>query len=146
MSIKSNELEHENNLPLNEIAYRFLRKNRKKIKITDLFSEICDILKYNESEYQSRLGDFFAVMCMDKRFIQLDKGFWDLRENHTIKIEKEEEEIEEIVNNDIIDVNESEIVTSEPLNETVDTEDDESDDDLKDLTIVDEEEISAMPS
>ena len=50
------------------------------------------------------ISDFFALMATEKRFIQLEKGFWDLRENHTaeISIKEIEDELEDELELDLL--------------------------------------------
>ena len=73
-------------LPFDDIAYIILKEKGKKMKITDIFRIICDSLELGDGVYENQMGDFFSLMSTEKRFIQLEKGYWDLRENHTAEI------------------------------------------------------------
>jgi len=87
----------------------------------------------------ARIADFFTLLATEKRFIQLDKGFWDLRENHTAKIEIDDIEDEEIDEEIIEDKTEDEEDDDMFLDETKEVDDDETEDELKDFVVIDEE-------
>ena len=53
----------------------------------DLFKEVCKLLELSDSEYQERIGDFFESLTTSKEFILLNDGNWDLRINHSVKID-----------------------------------------------------------
>lgn len=129
-----------------DVANLVLEANGKKMKIQNLFSEVIKIMKLPESFFESKIGDFFGLLSTDKRFIMLEKGFWDLRINHSHKIviEDEEEEDEDLeIEEDIDDLSEDEDNTE--INFDDDTvEDDDDEDDLKDLVILDESEEQDM--
>lgn len=120
-----------------DIAYMILESSGEKVKITDLFKQICELLGLSNEEYEAKIADFFQVLSTDHRFIMLEKGFWDLRSRHQAKIiieddeedidgslEDEEEEIEE--ENDNIYYDED-----EPT--------DDDDDDLQGLVVVNDD-------
>ena len=134
-TITNEELE---TLPFDDIAYIILKEKGKKMKITDIFKIICDTLNLGEEAFENQIGDFFALLATEKRFIQLEKGYWDLRENHTaeISIKEIEDELEdEILPEELDDKDEEEMDYYDDLD---DIDDDKEDDDLKDLVIVDE--------
>lgn len=127
-------------MPFDDIAYIILKEKDKKMKTTDIFRIICDELNLGEAAFENQIGDFFALLATEKRFIQLSKGYWDLRENHTaeIKIKEIEDELEDDI---VIDDTAEEEVDEEKTDyydEIDDVEDDEEEDDLKDLVVVDE--------
>ncbi len=138
MKLKNIEKENLELMPFDDIAYVILKEKGKKMKITDLFRKICDLLGMNDKQYSEQITDFFTLIATEKRFIQLDKGFLDLRENHSSKIDINsiEDDLEDDLLNDeyIEDDSEDDI-----YNDTKDLEDDKPDDDLKDFVIVDEE-------
>ena len=125
-------------MPFDDIAYVILKEKGKKMKINEIFKIICDTLELGDKAFENQIADFFTLLATEKRFIQLEKGYWDLRENHTaeIRIKDIEEELneEELIDEDYESDNEE-----DEYSETKDLEDDESDDDLKDLVLVDEE-------
>ncbi len=128
-----------------DVANLVLEANGKKMKIQNLFSEVIKIMKLPESFFESKIGDFFGLLSTDKRFIMLEKGFWDLRVNHSHKIVIEEEEEED---EDLEIEEEIEDITEEDNNEINfdddKVDDDDEEDDLKDLVILDEAEEQDM--
>jgi len=138
MKLKNLTNEEIETMSFDDLAYAILKEKGKQMKIADLFKEICNMQNLGEKVYEEQIAEFFTLLTTEKRFIQLEKGFWDLRENHTPKIEIEEieDEEDEEENMDIEeDIEEDEMF----IDETKDADDDEADDDLKDLVVVDEE-------
>ena len=125
-------------LPFDDIAYIILKEKGKKMKINDIFKIICDTLNLGDSAFENQIGDFFALLATEKRFIQLEKGYWDLRENHTseINIKELEDEDDEIIPEEEKDYEENE--EYDYYDDVDDMDDDKEDDDYKDLVIVDE--------
>jgi DNA-directed RNA polymerase subunit delta len=109
----------------------------------DLFNYIVKLLELPKSAFEKKIGDYYTTLTTDKRFVLLDDGKWDLRNNHTsdkvLKAkETEEEEEEEEEETDLVE--EEEMIDN--YDEKTDDDDfDDSDDDLKDLVVVDEEEL-----
>ena len=135
MKFKTISLEELETLSFDDIAYIILKEKGKKMKINDIFKIICDTLNLGDAAFENQIGDFFALLATEKRFIQLEKGYWDLRENHTSEINIKEIEDETSMED------EKEIQEEEDCNyydEIDDMDDDKEDDDLKDLVIVDE--------
>lgn len=129
-----------------DVAYYVLSENGKKIQILDLFKKVIKIMELPESYIESKIGDFFGLLSTDKRFTMLEKGYWDLKENHVTKVViMDDEEDEE----EIIDEEDDEIEDDESLednyddNDDIDKDDDEEDA-YKDLVIIDENEEDAM--
>ena len=120
-----------------DVANIVLKENGKKMTIQDLFKEVIRIMNLPESYFESKIGDFFGLLSTDNRFIMLEKGVWDLKDNHSTKvIIEDEEEEEEIIVDDEEELDEEE---EEDINYDDDTvDDDDDDDDLKDLVIMDE--------
>ena len=115
MKLKSLSKEEIETMSFDDLAYEILKEKGKKMKTADIFKTICDLLEMNDAAYEAQIADFFTLLATEKRFIQLDKGFWDLRENHTAKIEiedfsEDEEEIEDTIDFEPIsyDLNSSE--------------------------------------
>jgi DNA-directed RNA polymerase subunit delta len=142
MKLKTVTKEELEVLPFDDIAYIILKEKGKKMKITDIFRIICDSLELGDDVYENQMGDFFSLMSTEKRFIQLEKGYWDLRENHTAEISIKE--IEDELDDDVVIDEDDELEEEKDDKEdnyydTIDDmDDDEEDDDLKDLVIVDE--------
>ena len=138
MKLKTITKEEIETLSFDDLAYIILKEKGKKMKTKDLFKTICELQNLDEKAYEEQIADFFTLLATEKRFIQLDKGCWDLRENHSIKIEQEEDDelYEEIINNDI-----EEAAEENYLDENKEIDDDETEDDLKDLVVIDENEL-----
>lgn len=141
MKLKTVTEEEIETMSFDDLAYTILKEKGKKMKIADIFGTICDLLHLGPNAYEEQIADFFTLLATEKRFIQLEKGYWDLRENHTPKIaikETLEDDDEEIIES--IDENETlEEDENLYLDETKAADDDEDEDDLKDLVVVDEE-------
>ena len=132
-------------LSYTKIAEMYLKENKKTMNTADLFREVCRLLELGDDEYQDKIADFFESLSTSKDFILLNDGNWDLKINHSVKIDMDdiyeesdtEEEVEEDEDSDM----------SEEDNYEDDSYDDESldddvmDDDYSDLTIVDEDEL-----
>lgn len=116
-----------------DIAYMILESTGEKIKITDLFKEICDLLGLSNEEYEAKIADFFQVLSTDHRFIMLEKGFWDLKSRHQAKIimEDDDEDIDTGLDNE-----EEEPEEEEDIYHDEDEPTDDDDDDLQGLVVV----------
>lgn len=116
-----------------DIAYMILESTGEKIKITDLFKEICDLLGLSNEEYEAKIADFFQVLSTDHRFIMLEKGFWDLKSRHQAKIiiEDDDEDIDAGLENE-----EEEPEEEEDIYYDEDEPADEDEDDLQGLVVV----------
>lgn len=123
-----------------DVAQIILEKNGKEMKIQDLFKEVINVMNLGENAFEEHLADFFELLSTDKRFIMLEKGFWDLKINHSTKLIIDDEDDEEEILEEVEETNE-ENEEEEVINydeEIVD--DDDAEDDLKDLVILDENE------
>ncbi len=140
MKLKDYSLEELETLPFDDIAYIILKEKGKKMKINEIFKIICDKLNLGDAAFEEQIGDFFSLLATEKRFIQLDKGFWDLRENHTaeISIKEIEDELDDDVPVDEEDDDEKEEKDNNYYDNIDEMDDDEEEDDYKDLVIVDE--------
>ena len=121
-----------------------LLEEKGKMNTKELFIEIIELLELPKKTIEEKIADYYTTLTTDKRFILLDDGNWDLRNRHTSdKIIKdlddfeEEEEVEEQVeeNEDVLDEDEEDY----DADFTSDNDDDE--DDLKDLIVMDEDEL-----
>ena len=120
-----------------------LLEEKGKQNTADLFKKIIKLLDLPESTFDQKIGDYYTSLTTDKRFILLDDGKWDLRSRYTsdkiIKVDEiddEEEEEEEV---------EEEVETSDYDSIASDDESDldDDDDDLKDLVVLDEDEMES---
>ena len=143
MSIKKMSKE-ELELLSNKDITNLLLEEKGKQKTADLFKKIIKLLDLPESTFDEKISDYYTSLTTDKRFILLEDGKWDLRSRHTsdklIKVEDDEEEDEEQ------EEVEEEQEESASDYDSIATDDDESDlddddDDLKDLVVLDEDEM-----
>ena len=128
-------------LSYTKIAEMYLKENKKTMNTAELFKEVCKLLELDESEYEEKIADFFESLTTSKDFILLSGGNWDLKVNHSVKIDiddiYEESDTEE-------DVTEDDDLSEEDNydDDYTDTSDDDLiDDDYSDLTIVDDTEL-----
>ena len=143
MSIK-NMTKEDLELLSNKDITNLLLEEKGKQTTPDLFKKIIKLLELPESTFDQKIGDYYTSLTTDKRFILLEDGTWDLRSRHTsdkiIKVdEDEDEDIEEI---------EEEVDEEEETDDfdSIDSDDDDidsGDDDLKDLLVLDEDEIES---
>lgn len=126
-------------LPYTSIAKMYLEENKTTKNTADLFREVCKLLQLSDEEYVDSIADFFESLTTSKEFILLEDGTWDLKSNHKVKVviedieeEETEEEIEDLegqMEDDIDLIDDDSFI------------DDDADDDLADLTIVDDDEL-----
>lgn len=131
-----------------DIAELILKENGKEKSTADLFRKICDLLKLPEKTFENKIGDFYTALTTDKRFILLETGNWDLKENHSVaklKLDdefndlEEDEEIEDTPNSDVEEEYEDE--DKDIYDDSREEDDDDITDEYKDLVIVDEEDL-----
>ena len=111
----------------------------------DLFKTITELLELPSKVFETKIGDYYTALTTDKRFVLLEDGKWDLRDKHTssklVVDDEDEDETDELElqeeNDDMNDLDEE----SNFDDTTSDDEFDDSDDDLKDLVIMDEDEL-----
>ena len=127
MKFKTINKEDLETMSFDDIAYVILKEKNKKMKVSEIFKIICDELNLGDAAFENQIGDFFALISTEKRFIQLEKGYIDLRENHTSEINISDLEDEEDDNDE-----------KDYYDDIDDMDDDTEDDDYKDLVIVDE--------
>ena len=136
---KKEELE----LLSNKDITNLLLEEKGKQKTADLFKKIIKLLELPESTFDQKIGDYYTSLTTDKRFILLEDGKWDLRSRHTsdkvIKVMDEEDDEEDEETEE-----EEEVVTDDYDSIDSDEDDlDDDDDDLKDLVILDEDELES---
>lgn len=139
--MKKEELEL---LSYTKIAEMYLKENKKTLSTSDLFKEVCNLLELGDIEYQNQLADFFQSLTTSKEFLLLNDGKWDLKSNHSIKVnideiyEEKDEEISEDENDNGIPDDLEDEEYDKPIE---DDYDDDTSEDLADLTILTEDEI-----
>ena len=141
MSLSKMTKEELELLSYTDIAKLYLEENKTTLDTAKLFKEVCNLLELSEAEYQDKIADFFQSLTTTKSFILLPDGKWDLKAKHSVKIvmddlyeEKDEEEEYDV---------EPEEITEEDEFNSIDDEEDYADEDLGDLTILNEDELDS---
>ena len=106
-------------LSYTDIARLYLEENKTTLNTAELFKEVCNLLSLSEAEYEEKIADFFQSLTTSKDFILLPSGEWDLKSKHSVKVAMDE------------------------LYEENGDEEDYADDDLSDLTILNEDELDS---
>lgn len=139
MSIKKMTKDELELLSNKDITNLLLEEKGKQTTL-DLFKKIIKLLELPESTLEQKIGDYYTSLTTDKRFVLLEDGRWDLRNRHkSDKIVKIDEEDEEELEEEEIE-EENEIDDFDSIDNTEDDIDD-GDDDLKDLVVLDEDEM-----
>ena len=128
-----------------DIAALVLQESGKKMKLRDIFKKVCEVLELPEEVVDERLVDFFELMSINKKFIMLKNGYWDLQSKHKldIVIEEDEDDEEELIDEELEEENELELEEEdEDLFYDKDDDDDDvvDDDDLSDFVVIDDPE------
>lgn len=143
LKMKKEELELLSN---KDIAALILEDSNKAFNTADLFKKIIKLLELPESSFEAKIADFYTALATDKRFILLDNGKWDLRNNHTsdkvlkIKIDEDEDEEDE-EKEDEEEENSFDEIEEDNYDDTEEEYDEETDEELKDLVVIDEDEL-----
>ena len=141
--MKKEELELLSN---KDITFYLLEEQGKQ-NTAELFKSIITLLGLPSSTFEEKIGDYYTSLTTDKRFIMLEDGCWDLRSRHTsdkiAKMDDEDEEDEEETEDTKDDMLSDELEEDNYDSGDVDDDDDyvDSNEDLKDLVVVDEEEL-----
>ena len=142
-TMKKDELELMSN---KDIAYMILEESKRKLNTADLFKKIIKLLELPESTFEKKIADFYTALSTDKRFILLDNGKWDLRSNHTsdkvIKVSDEEDEESEDQESEEDEELEEDELDEDSYDDTDESDyDDDTNEELKDLVVIDEDEL-----
>ena len=112
----------------------------------ELFEKIVSLLELPKSTVDNKISEYYTTLSTDKNFLLLEDGKWDLRKRHTSdkvlmaqEQDDEDEDEEESDEEDKLEMSEEE----EDYDSQISDEDDfdDGDDDLKDLVVLDEEEL-----
>ena len=143
MSVRALKREELDSLSSKDVAYMVMEGSKRKLNTADLFKKVISLMELPEDTFEKKVADFYTSLSTDKRFILLENGKWDLRNNHTsdkiIKVsdedEEEDEELEEIAEK------EDDSLEEDNYDDTEDEDyDDDTNEELKDLVIIDEDE------
>lgn len=143
MKLKQMSIEELELLSYTDLTYMILKEENKTMNTATIFKKICELLGYSEEDFSNKIGDYYTSLTIDKRFLMLENGEWDVRDNHVVELSLEdddEEELTEEVDEEITEEAESE----EDIDAVIDDEDlDDVDDDLEDLAVLNEEELDS---
>ena len=141
MSLSKMTKEEIELLSYTDIAKLYLEEQKTTLNTAELFKEVCNLLNLSEGEYQDKIADFFQSLTTSKEFILLSDGKWDLKSKHSVKVAMDElyEEKDEEEDYDL----EPEEMTEEDEFNSIDDEEDYAEDDLSDLTILNEDELDS---
>lgn len=133
-------------LSYTKIAELYLKENKTQMNTADLFKEVCNLLGLSESVYQNQIADFFQSLTTSKEFILLNNGKWDLKINHSVKVDMDDIYEDKLEDEELDDFDDEEEESDEEVDKynSLDNEDDDdfdTDDELNDLTIVSEDEL-----
>lgn len=142
MSLSKMNKEEIELLSYTDIAKLYLEENKKTLNTASLFKEVCNLLSLSETEYSEKITDFFQSLTTSKDFILLPSGEWDLKSKHSVKVAMDELYEETSDEEDEYDT-EPEDMTEEDEFNSIDDEEDYADDDLSDLTILNEDELDS---
>lgn len=128
-------------LSYTNIAKLYLEENKTTMNTADLFRQVCTLLELSESEYQAKIADFFQSLTTSKEFILLADGKWDLKSNHKVKIDMDELYEDKDDEEEFDDTLEDEEPDEESEFNSIDDEEEYAEEDLSDLTILNEDEL-----
>ena len=129
-------------LSYTNIAKLYLEENKTTMTTADLFKEICKLLELSDSEYQDKIADFFQSLTTSKEFILLNDGKWDLKSNHKVKIVMDDLYKEKDEDDEDISLDDEELAEEDEYN-SIDDEEEYAEEDLADLTILNEDELDS---
>jgi DNA-directed RNA polymerase subunit delta len=131
MKLKDMSLAELKLLSYTDITYYILKEKKQAKNTLDLFKRICELLEYDESAVNDKIGDYYTLLNNDKRFVILDDGKWDIRDNHKVNLSLDEDEDE-----DLEEEFEDEEDEDDDDEEEFEDEEDEDDDELSQLSII----------
>lgn len=141
MKLSKMNIEELELLPYTSIAKLYLEEYKTTLNTADLFKEVCNLLKLSENEYQDKIVDFFQSLTTCKDFILLDDGKWDLKSNHKVKYVDYELDEEKADDDLEYDIEPEDGMNEEDEFNSIDDEEEYAEDDLSDLTILNEDEL-----
>lgn len=128
-----------------DITFYLLEQSKKSINTKDLFTEIIKLLELPKKTFDEKIGDYYTSLATDKRFILLSDGTWDLRSRHTsdkiVKVVDSEEDDEDEDDEDLKDKDDDPNEIEEDNYDDTDDDYTSTDEDLKDLVVIDEDEL-----
>lgn len=145
MSLSKMSKEELELLSNKDITNMILEETKKSMNTADLFKKIIKLLELPKSYFETKIGDYYTALSTDKRFILLEDGTWDLRNRHTsdkvVKVTEDDEDDEDDEDANKEDMDDE--LNNEDSYEDSDSDDynEDDDEDLKDLVVLDEDEL-----
>ena len=143
MSLKNMSKEDLELLNNKDITYLILEGRKTTLNTADLFKRIIKLLDLPESTFEEKIADYYTALSTDKRFILLSNGTWDLRNRQksdkvlkVVSDEEDEEDEEAQEKQEEMDIEEDNFDDKEE-----EEYDEETNEELKDLVIIDEDEL-----
>lgn len=142
MSIKKMKKEELELLSNKDITNLLLEESKKPLNTAELFKTIISLLELPAKTFENKIGDYYTSLTTDKRFILLEDGTWDLKSRHTsdkvVKIiDEDDEDIEDVVKEE----EPEEEIEEDNYDDNDEDYDDDAEEDLKDLVVLDEDEL-----
>ena len=125
-----------------DITNLILEENGK-MNTKELFTKIIEFLELPNKVIEEKIADYYTTLTTDKRFILLEDGCWDLRSRHTSdKVVKDLDDLDEEELEEPLEKEEpKEEIDEEEYDVDFDSDSDDDEDDLKDLIVLDEDEL-----
>lgn len=146
MDLKKMTKEELELLSNKDITNLILEDSKKSMNTADLFKKIIKLLDLPESCFENKIADYYTSLATDKRFLLLEDGTWDLRSRHTsdkvVKVTDDDDDEEIEIKEDEEEEEDDESLSEDSYDDTEDTDyDDDTNEELKDLVIIDEDEL-----
>ena len=145
MALKNIEKEELALLSYKDITNLILEESKRTVSTANLFKKIIKLLDLPEKTFEAKIGDYYTSLATDKRFILLENGNWDLRKRYTsdkvVKYEGEEDDDDEEETEEEEENSFEDSVEEDNYSDDDDNYNDDTDDDLKDLVVMDEDEL-----
>lgn len=145
MALKNMKKEELELLSYKDITNLILEESKRTVSTASLFKKIIKLLDLPEKTFEAKIGDYYTSLATDKRFILLENGNWDLRKRYTsdkvVKYEGEEDDDDEEETEEEEENSFEDSVEEDNYSDDDDNYNDDTDDDLKDLVVMDEDEL-----
>ena len=141
MKLKKMSIEELELLSYTDLTYMILKEEKKTMNTSEIFKRICQLLSYSDEAFSEKIGDYYTSLTIDKRFLMLENGEWDIRDNHSVEISLDDDEEEPVSEEEEEEIVEEETEEEEDIDAVVDDELEDVDDDIEDLAVLDEDEL-----
>jgi len=145
MKLKDKSPEELEIMSYTDLTYMILKEEKKTMNTAVIFRKICELLGLSEDDFSEKVGDYYTSLTIDKRFVMLESGEWDVRDNHAVEISLDDEDEEEISEEEKDEEIEEDEEVEEDIDSVIDDDNDldDTDDDLEDLAVLDEDELDS---